>query len=96
MVSQISTEDTPWAGGGGVGGETVGGLLAALKSPPLTIFRIVHPGSKYPNRIFTCVTSVFLISGVNSDIKCPQSGQRYLLHHVYSCKNLGRHVQLGS
>ena len=50
------------------------GLLSALNSPPPTIFRIAHWCSKHPNWIFTCVTGVFLMSNVNSDIKCPQSG----------------------
>ena len=49
-------------------------LLVAPKSPPLTILRIVHWCSKRPNWVFTCVTRDFLMSNVNGDIKCPQSG----------------------
>ena len=56
----------------GVGREE--GLLAAPKSPPLTIFRIAHWCSKCPDWVFTCVTRDFLMSNVNGDIKCPQSG----------------------
>ena len=40
----------------GKGVETVEGLLAACKSPPLTIVRIDHQCGKYPNWVFTCVT----------------------------------------
>ena len=50
------------------------GLLSAHKSPPPTIFRIAHSCSKHPSWVFTCVTGGFLLSNVNSDVKCPQSG----------------------
>ena len=50
--------------------EMVEELLAACKSPPLTIFRIDHQCSKYLNWVFTCVTGGSSISNVNSDIKC--------------------------
>ena len=50
------------------------GLVSARKSPPPTIFRIAHWCSKHSNWVFTCVTGGFLMSKVNSDIKCPQLG----------------------
>ena len=84
MVPPFPTEDTP----GGWGVEEVEGLLAAYKSPLLTIFRTAHQCSKYPNWVSICVTGGFLMS-VNSDIKCPQSGLRHLPHHVHRFKNLG-------
>ena len=62
---------------GGKGVETVEGLLAACKSPPLTIVRIDHQCGKYLNWVFFCVTDGFLIGHVNSDIKCSQSGLSY-------------------
>ena len=68
------------------------GLLSACKSPPPTIFRIAHWYSKHPNWVFTCVTGGSLMSNVNSDIKCPQSGLD-TSYATYRCKNLGRHVQ---
>ena len=68
------------------------GLLSACKSPPSTIFRIAHWCSKHPYWVFTCVTGGFLVSNVNSDIKCPQSGLD-TYYATYRCKNLGRHVQ---
>ena len=57
--------------------ETVEGLLAACKSPPLTIVRIDHQCGKYLNWVFLCVTDGFLIGHVNSHIRCSQSGLRY-------------------
>ena len=51
------------------------GLLAARKSPSLTVFRFAHCCSKCPNRVFTSVTRDFLMSNVNGDIKCPRSGR---------------------
>ena len=60
MVPQLPTEDAPYRGRWRRGlsnvMEMVEELLAACKSPPLTIFRIDHQCGKYPNWVFTCVT----------------------------------------
>ena len=57
--------------------EAVEVLLAACKSPPLTVFRIDHQCSKYLTRVFICVIDGFLIGSVNSDMKCSELGLSY-------------------